>query len=101
MIRYIQFYSLLNILFLGKPLVTVQYIYDCVKSKRWLNTKAYEWLHQPSITLSKYEPNLVSLPKKCLEFYDKKVTKGIFSQWKVLLHVEHAIKLQAYKRYHT
>lgn len=74
------------ICFLGKWVLTKDYIIHSAKSGRWLDETTYEWGYKIEKD-SHYSPQMQSAPKRWREELKRTGAPGAFHRWKVVLLV--------------
>lgn len=81
-----SFSDWLFICFLGKWILTKDYIIHSAKSGRWLDETTYEWGYKIEKD-SHYSPHMQSAPKRWREELKRTGAPGAFHRWKVVLLV--------------
>lgn len=81
-----EFFYRQLICFLGKWVLTKDYIIHSAKSGRWLDETTYEWGYKIEKD-SHYSPQMQSAPKRWREELKRTGAPGAFHRWKVVLLV--------------
>ncbi|KFP59391.1 Ankyrin repeat domain-containing protein 32, partial [Cariama cristata] len=80
--------------FLGKWILTKEYIINSAESGRWLDETTYEWGYEIEKD-THYSPQMQSAPKRWREELTYSSTPGAFHRWKVVLPVKEGDKRMA------
>ncbi|KAF1463209.1 SMC5-SMC6 complex localization factor protein 1, partial [Spheniscus demersus] len=78
--------------FLGKWILTKEYIINSAESGRWLDETTYEWGYEKD---THYSPQMQSAPKRWREELTHSSAPGAFHRWKVVLPVKEGDKRMA------
>lgn len=82
------------ICFLGKWILTKEYIINSAESGRWLDETTYEWGYEIEKD-THYSPQMQSAPKRWREELTLSGAPGAFHRWKVVLPVKEGDKRMA------
>ncbi|KAF2985890.1 hypothetical protein EK904_011010 [Melospiza melodia maxima] len=82
------------IFFLGKWVLTKEYIINSAESGRWLDETTYEWGYEIERD-THYSPQMQSAPKRWREELTNSGAPGAFHRWKVVLLVNRGDKRMA------
>ncbi|XP_053911182.1 SMC5-SMC6 complex localization factor protein 1 isoform X2 [Cuculus canorus] len=80
--------------FLGKWILTKEYIIDSAESGRWLDETTYEWGYEIEKD-THYSPQMQSAPKRWREELKHSYAPGAFHRWNVILPVKEGDKRMA------
>lgn len=94
----LKFFLWQFICFLGKWVLTKDYIIHSAKSGRWLDETTYEWGYKIEKD-SHYSPQMQSAPKRWREELKRTGAPGAFHRWKVVLLVRADKRSESLVRY--
>ncbi|NXX13953.1 SLF1 protein, partial [Podargus strigoides] len=80
--------------FLGKWILTKEYIINSAESGRWLDETTYEWGYEIEKD-THYSPQMQSAPKRWRKELALSSASGAFHRWKVVLPVKEGDKQMA------